>query len=496
MTSHPHECRLDRPLHQAPAVVPPLPDRAGKTGPGGRGLRLLAAGLGATVLAAALTACETTNIPGSEKKPGASPTPKAQPAKGPFVPPRLEQAWKSAPVTGDIMRTKLIGTWRTDAVLYVGRGTGVSVLDQATGKQLHTIEPPEPGMSPCGMSDGLSKDGLGALAWLKGDPDSAKATCDHITLIDTRNGNTARWTTTVSAEPLWGKPLTDDTTRLGFTGDVLAVMTGNTVVGLRTDKTTAWTWKNPGVRPDTYVLNWDMAIGPDRIAVLLGTEHGATWTYDIATLAANGKQLSATPAPMPTPKDGSIDLVSAAPMTALVRPDSFDHTTPPELVTFTDDGAVARRIKLTTQAGPATIGQFDLLGRAERYNVQLTDTTAYVAAGDSLSMEGAPTQVAAFDLATGAHRWTRPVGAAAQPRFVGADEDTVYVLGGKSTSDMELYAYSAKTGDRTQISTVKAPDSLFMLNSTIIDYAPGSLATIATGSGPGPGAFMFRAPTS
>ncbi|WP_327309745.1 hypothetical protein OG730_41370 (plasmid) [Streptomyces sp. NBC_01298] len=462
------------------------------------GRRVLAAGLGAVVLAAALTACANNAAPGpgSKKKPTATPSTKTKAPKGPFAPPRLEQAWKSAPVTGDLLRTKLLGSWRTDTALYVGRGTGITVLDPVTGKQLGTIEPPEPGMSPCGMSDGLSKDGLGALAWLKGDPDSPKATCDHITLIDTRKGNTARWTTTVSAELLGGKPLTDDTTRLGFTGDVLAVMTGNTVVGLRTDKSTAWTWKNPGVRTDTYVLNWDMAIGPDRIVVLLGTEHGATWTYEIATLDANGKQLSATPEPMPTPKDGSIDLVSAAPMTALVRPDSFDHTTPPELVTLTREGAVARRIKLATQAGPATIGQFNLLGRAEKYNVQLTDTTVYVAAGDSLSMEGAPTQVAAFDLATGAHRWTRPVGAAAQPRFVGADDDTVYVLGGKSISDMEFYAYSAKTGDRTKISTVKAPDSLFMLNSAIIDYASGSLATITTGSSPGPGVFMFRAPSS
>ncbi|MEU9420187.1 hypothetical protein [Streptomyces sp. NPDC048272] len=491
MTTRSHEY-----LKQAP-VAGHARRTAGRRG----GRRALAAGLGAVVLAAALTACASnaTPVSGGKKKPTAAPSAKSKApkvTKGPFVPPRLEQAWKSAPVTGDLLRTKLLGNWRSDTALYVGRGTGITVLDPDTGRQLGTIEPPEPGMSPCGMSDGLGKDGLGAVAWLKGDPDSPRATCDHVTLIDTRNDNTARWTTTVSAEPLGGKPLTDDTTRLGFTGDVLAIMTGNTVVGLRTDKSTAWTWKNPGVRPDTYVLNWDMAIGPDRVAVLLGTEHGATWTYDIATLDANGKQLSATPVPMPTPKAGSIDLVSATPMTALVRPDSFDHTTPPDLVTFTREGAVARRIQLATQAGPATIGQFNLLGRAERYNVQLTDTTAYVAAGASLSLEGAPTQVAAFDLATGAHRWTRPVGTAAQPRFVGADDDTVYVLGGKTVSDMELYAYSASSGDRTRISTVKAPDSLFMLSSAIIDYASGSLATIATGSSPGPGVFMFRAPSS
>lgn len=461
------------------------------------GRRVLAAGLGAIVLATALTACASNTAPGSggQKKPTATPSTKTKAPKSPFAPPRLEQTWKASPVTGDLLRTKLLGTWRTDTALYVGRGTGLTVLDPVTGIQLGTIEPPEPGMSPCGMSDGLSKGGLGALAWLKGDPDSGKATCDHITLIDTRHGNTARWTTTVSAEPLSGKPLADDTTRLGFTGDVLAVMTGNTVVGLRTDKSTAWTWKNPGVRADKYVLNWDMTVGPDRLAVLLGTEHGASWTYDIATLDANGKQLPAAPEPMPTPPGGSIDLVAAAPMTALVRPEPFDHTTPPELITFTRDGRVARRIKLATQAGPATIGQVNMLGRAERYNIQLTENTAYVAAGDSMSLD-APTQVAAFDLATGAHKWTRPVGLAARPRFVGADDDTVYVLGGKGVSDMNVYAYSAKSGDRTQISTVKAPDSLLMLDSMMIDYAPGSLAMIITGPGPGPGVLMFRAPLS
>ncbi|MGW3061576.1 hypothetical protein ACWC98_37525 [Streptomyces goshikiensis] len=211
MTRHPHNARPDRPQGQDRAAggagAGYSPTRAGTPWRG----PLLAAVLGAAVLAATLTGCGPASTPDSGKKPTGSPGAKSPSPKRPFAPPILEQAWKSAPVTGDLLRTRLLGSWRTDTALYVGRGTGITVLDPVTGKQLGTIEPPEPGMSPCGMSDGLSKDGLGALAWLKGDPDSAKATCDHITLIDTRNGNTARWTATVSAEPLGGKPLTDDT---------------------------------------------------------------------------------------------------------------------------------------------------------------------------------------------------------------------------------------------------------------------------------------------
>lgn len=485
---------------------PPAPPAAPRQGfgppPGGgrrstRRRRIIAALVGAAILAGGITAWAMNRPSGPDiAAPGtsaSSPSASAkQPSKTLAFPSRLTPAWTGPAVTGDILRTKLTGTWRTGTSYYVGRGTGIAVFDQATGKQTGSIEPPGSGMSPCGMSDGLNSKGLGAVAWLEGDPDGYKASCDHISLIDTRNGNKALWTTTVSGTPLGGKPLTNDTTRMGFAGDVLAVMTPNTVVALRTDQSVGWTWRNPGVAADTYVLNWDMTIAADRLMVLLGTEHDATWTYDVTTLDQTGRQLNASTLPMPVPKDGSIELLSAAPMTALLRPDPFDDKSPTELVTFTRDGNIARHIKLTTNAGPAKLGQFFLQGRAEKFNLQLTDTTAYVVAGDTMSLD-TPTQVTAFDLATGAARWTQPVGTATQPRFVGADPDTVYVLGGKSLSDMALYAYSAADGRRTQISTVEAPHGPLMLSSMLIDYTPGSLAMVDTGRGPA-GAFMWHAP--
>ncbi|WP_422517223.1 hypothetical protein [Streptomyces sp. 5.8] len=413
--------------------------------------------------------------------------------RGPFAPRNLAEAWKTPVVTGDILRTKLMGTWRTSKAYYVGRGSGLEVLDLATGQSLGQIAPPEPGMTPCGMSDTLNQDGFGAVAWLRGDPESPRASCDQISLVDTRKGNAIVWTTTVSGVPLRGKPLTNDTVRLGWMGDVLAVMSPNTIVGLKPDKSTAWSWQNPGAQAGAYVLNWDMTVARDRIMVMLGTEQGADWTYEVATLDNVGRQLSAA-VPLPAPKDGAVDLVSAAPMTALVRPDHFDHQTAPELVVFNQDGGIARRIKLATPVGPARAGQLNLLGRSERYNIQFAAGRAYVTSGDPLDLN-TPTHITAFDMASGTALWSRPVDTVTQPRFIGADDDRVYVLGGKAAKDMALYAYAAADGTRTQISTVKQPNSLLMLQSRIIDYTPGNLAMVDTGRDTA-GVFMFRAPST
>ncbi|MFE9929339.1 hypothetical protein [Streptomyces sp. NPDC005533] len=77
------------------------------------------------------------------------------------------------------------------------------------------------------------------------------------------------------------------------------------------------------------------------------------------------------------------------------------------------------------------------------------------------------------------------------PRFAGSDTDTVYVLGGKATKDMAGYAYAAKDGARTRISTVKAPDTALSMGGVAVDYRADSLE-------PGRyayGAVMFRAAT-
>ncbi|MEV6681252.1 hypothetical protein AB0N09_30945 [Streptomyces erythrochromogenes] len=458
----------------------------------GRTHRIITAAATAALLATGASGCaqDSTSSPAGKS----SAVPKVAP-KAPFVPAELAQAWKTPPTDTDLLRSKLMATWRTNTAYYIGRGTGVEILDPATGKRLGAVTPPEPDMHPCGMTESLTASGLGAVAWVKGDPLHYKASCDRISLVDTHNDSKTVWTKQINGAPLKGKPLTNDTTQLAFlAGDILAVMTPNTIVGLRTDGAEAWTWRNPGVPANQYVLNWDMTAHHDRIMVMIGMEGDPElWRYWVATLDATGREVSAEPVPMPVPSGGHVDLVGAGPMAAIVQPRAFDKTTKPELVTFARDGSVARRIPLASSAGAIQLRETSRLGRTSRFDIAFNGSTAYLLAGDPFS-DTAPTQIVALGLETGATRWTQPVDVITTPRFLGADPDTVYVLAGKATRDMPIYAYDAKDGTRTQISSVKAPDAAMPMSGLVIDYSPGNLALVEPGGGSDFGAVMFRAP--
>ncbi|MEU9085368.1 PQQ-binding-like beta-propeller repeat protein [Streptomyces sp. NPDC048357] len=467
------------------AEVPgPLPPRRSGTRLRDHGRRILAATATAALLLTGATACSGT---------AESPASKSSPApKEPFAPAQLAQAWKTPPAEGNPLLTPLMATWRTKTAYYVGRGTGVEILDAATGKPLGTLTPPEPDMHPCGMTEGLTADGLGAIAWIKGDPLHFKASCDRVSLIDTRGGSAVAWTKQVSGALMDGKPLANDTTRLAFiAGGVLAVMTPNTVVGLRADGTEAWTWRNAGVPLNAYVLNWGMSAHHDRIMVMIGVER-AGWRYWVVTLDATGKELS--PEPVPIPQESRGKLVGGGPMTVILTPPGLDKTKDPELMTFTREGRLARVIPLSSGAGPVQLNWSSRLGRADRYDIAFDGSTAYVVAGDSMSGSSVLAQIVAFDLETGATRWTQPVDTLTIPRFLGSDKDSVYVLGGKATKDMAVFAYAAKDGARAQISTVKAPDTSLSMGGVAVDYSAGSLALTDPGRY-SYGTVMFRSPT-
>ncbi|MFC9817676.1 PQQ-binding-like beta-propeller repeat protein [Streptomyces virginiae] len=452
-----------------------------------RGRRILAGTAAVALLLVGTTACgEKTGS--TDSKSSSSPTPKE-----PFAPAQLAQSWKTPAVEGSPLRTALMTTWHTKAAYYVGRGTGVEILDTATGKKLGVVTPPEPDMHPCGMTEDLTADGIGAIAWLKGDPEASGASCDRVSLVDTRNGNAILWTKQVSGAPLDGKPLTNDTIRLTFIdGNLLAVMTPNTVVGVHRNGNEAWTWRNPGVPANQYVLNWDMTAHGDRLMVMIGMQGGG-WRYWMATLDTKGKELAPEPVPMSVPMGASVKLLDGAAMTALLTPAVGDKDKKPEIVTFTREGSIARVIPLASTAGPAQLYWSSRLGRHHYHDIAVHGSTAYFVAGDPAS-DTAPAQIIALNLATGATKWTQPVSTITTPRFLGADDDSVYVLGGKASQDMNVYAYSTKDGTKTQISTVKAPDVALSMPGLSVDYNAGSLALTEPARGRF-GTVMFRSPT-
>ncbi|MGW4507589.1 outer membrane protein assembly factor BamB family protein [Streptomyces sp. NPDC004436] len=455
-----------------------------------RGRRVLAAGVATVLLLAGATACGGSGGSGGSTaaKSSAGPAPKE-----PFAPALLAQQWKSPAVEGSPLRTALMTTWHTKAAYYVGRGTGVEVLDAATGRKLGSVTPPEPDMHPCGMTADLTADGIGAIAWIKGDPSGSAASCDRVSLVDTRNGNALVWTKQVSGALLDGKPLTNDTTRLAFLdGGVLAVMTPNTVVGMRHDGTEAWTWRNPGVPADQYVLNWDMTAHGDRLMVMIGMQTGG-WRYWVATLDTAGKERAPEPVPLGVPMGAGVDLLDGAAMTVLLTPPPGEkEKKKPELVTFTREGTIARVVPLASTAGPARLNWSSRLGRHSFHDITFQGSTAYFVAGDPAS-DTEPARIVALDLATGATKWTQPVDTVTSPRFLGADADAVYVLGGKASQDMNVYAYAAEGGAKSRISTVRAPDVPLSVPGLSVDYRAGGLA-LTEPSGGRFGTLMFRSP--
>ncbi|MFJ7264324.1 hypothetical protein ACIQV2_29670 [Streptomyces globosus] len=433
------------------------------------------------VLAATATGCGPK--PAAEAK--GSPTPRP-----PFAPPKLAPAWTSPTATGKPFHTTLHATWHTGSALYVGRGSGVEILDAATGQSKGTVQPPEAGATLCAMTPTLSADGLGAVAWIKGDPEGRDASCEHVSLVDTRKDGAVVWTASVTGSPVAGKPFTNQAAALGWAGDVLAVMTPNTVVGLRKDRSQAWSWSNPGVARQDFVYNDDMAVRGDRITVML-SEKGAPAKPNLSFVTLDGKGRQTKPAAERVPLgDGTyLHLVSDHPEALLVTPPS---EAAPELLLLAADGAVTRRITLTTPVGHAELRGIGTYWRPDNmFDIRFTDTTVFVTAGSTIS--DTPAHVAAFDLKTGAMRWSRPVEAVSVPRLVGADADAVYVLAGKTTSDMTMYAFTSGDGSQTPISSVAAPRTLLPVIGLAIDYRAGDLAMTETRAGMF-GTLMYRAP--
>lgn len=110
-----------------PGFGPPPGDAKHPT----RSRRIVAALVGAALLAVGITAWAMNRSPGpATTAPAANASsPSARPSKAPKAlafPPGLAPSWTAPAVTGDILRAKLMGTWRTGSSYYIGRGTGIA----------------------------------------------------------------------------------------------------------------------------------------------------------------------------------------------------------------------------------------------------------------------------------------------------------------------------------------------------------------------------------
>ncbi|MCF2529706.1 hypothetical protein [Yinghuangia soli] len=418
--------------------------------------------------------------------------PAKEPGQAP-IPPELTMAWNAPPVTpgGPTGRT-LAAIWQTDAKVYIGRGTGVDILDAATGKVTGAVAPPSPGLGVCGMTEGLTKSGLGAVAWTSADKNWE---CTTVSLVDTAQGGKTLWSTTVAGTRKDGSPLSRDTLTLGFVGDnLLTVMTSNTVVGLRTaDNSVAWTWKVP---PTTsYISNDEIRTSSDRVLVLMTEdvdERGAEPLRRTAVLDASGTQLTPQAATLKLNPKERVHLLSASPLTAIVRPDVLDDTTPPRIQTFDRNGVPGKDFPLSGSFGNIEVLTGSLLDALPRWPLKVTPTTVYgLTKPSGTGIRQA--HVVAFDIATGAPRWNRQVPKSSSPVILSADDNAVHVLDTSTLGGaMTIQGFAASDGrpaDRP--STIRIDDNVPKFLARLFDVYQGRVLMADTSSSQA-NAVLFR----
>ncbi|MGW1995591.1 outer membrane protein assembly factor BamB family protein [Embleya sp. NPDC001921] len=440
---------------------PPTSGRSGGRGP--RTKIVAASVIAALVLAGGVAAWLLSDSGGDSEnataKPGsAAPT---EPVKARIKPPRaapaLEEAWTAPVPPGDTLESKPLAMWHTGSSLYVGRGTGVQILDMADGRVLGSVAPPKQGMAVCGMTETPNGSGLGAIAWST-KAGAYNAACNQVSLVDTRQGGNVLWTTEFHGTKKDGSPFDTDETRLGFIGeDLLAVMTPNTVVALRTaDRSQAWTWRNPTTQ-DGLWSNESFRTTSDR--VLVSMSFGASVfrkSYSVAAIDAAGQPLWDVPTSVPVPEQGAVHVVSARPLTAVVEPSTFKDEQGAQLVVFDDTGKIARTIPLRGDFGKVESYGKSMHGTLHAPAMHVRGNTMYALTKREVGQGFSPRQAIAFDLDTGAVRWVKPAGQNRDSVLIDADEEGAYVLDVAFRNASTLTRF-APDGTATQVSTVAQP---------------------------------------
>ncbi|GAA4973043.1 hypothetical protein GCM10023205_44260 [Yinghuangia aomiensis] len=429
----------------------------------------------------------------------ASKAPKAAPL--PSVPPVMAPAWKTPrlgkdaakftsedfdprnPKNSKEARDGLIAAWPVGDRYFVGRGTGVEIYQLATGQRIGTVAAPKPGLQPCGMTPGLNKDGIGAVAWWEETTDYVFGACRYLSVVDARNGGKVLSTSGFASAKKDGSPLSVYNTQLGFVGDdLVAATTLTSVVAFRvSDGGEAWTWRNR-TTPETLVSIKSMATSPDTIAVLAdASPTPMRQEHELVTLDRNGRQIGAAPTPLQvTDPTDDAELLSMDPLTVITKPESGFSRVPALIHVFDRAGAPKNTpFPLKADQGPIDVNA-DLGQDSHKwFNLRVTRTTLYATTTFTMSDGGGIDGVVAFDMNTGALRWSRPGADSERPHLALADDDRLLVVNTSSRTFL-VDTYAAADGQVTPVSKVELKDPSQSLPSAMhLDFADNRLLVSA-----------------
>ncbi|MFJ6215899.1 PQQ-binding-like beta-propeller repeat protein [Streptomyces sp. NPDC092296] len=129
------------------------------------------------------------------------------------------KAWSAAPAAAGA-DDALVGSWLLAGGVVRADGTGVHAYATATGKELWTLQPPQSGAVPCGMSPTVGGSGIGAVLFA---PKAAGKSCTLLSAVDTATGK-QKWTKTLStAKGAYSARVMVNDSRVVAVGDSRAV---------------------------------------------------------------------------------------------------------------------------------------------------------------------------------------------------------------------------------------------------------------------------------
>ncbi|MGR6998695.1 outer membrane protein assembly factor BamB family protein [Yinghuangia aomiensis] len=317
--------------------------------------------------------------------------------------------------------------------------------------------------------------GTGVVAW----SEDGK-TCQNAGAVDLATA-TVRWTAPFTgignmshqAMPAY----ISDPMQIAVTADLVVIAVGDDITTFhQADGTPGWTWAAP--RTDTsnaYIFG----IVGDKNTLLLGvSDSHLNRAYAIAVDAGTGATRWNTEL---TQGSGPVSSryaypVSASPIVFVSR-HSTATTKYSDLAVFDQNGRVQATIQETGPWGilDMTSQPWGGLMGTDEWPVAISDGLLYATA--ARGSYGTDRQVVAFDLATGAPRWTVPTGlpsTVSSYAVFGADADGVYV-GGQNLfggGDLVIQKFSARDGKPSPAGTLASAPSRLVGLTTVAQQTP------------------------
>ncbi|MEZ0095693.1 PQQ-binding-like beta-propeller repeat protein [Streptacidiphilus sp. EB129] len=352
-----------------------------------------------------------------------------------------------------------VGSWVTSTlVIRAGTDDGVVAYNLKDGSKAWTLPSPGTGLIPCSMSETLTQDGIGSIAY-----GPNRLACSMLTAVDTTTGKVL-WTKTLDlgehTQPLLAATYVQ--------GSVVTIV-GETTLGGFNARTGSpvWSYRGRGQYCSVYPYGISGAVLVDEFCA------DATPAYALSELDGATGKVDWTKAQ--TGHTQFLTVLNASPLVAVQQPESGGQNT----VVY-DAGGNSTPIKLLAQ---------DLGNNDGAHSVQLVGKTLVLQhqKDPNANPDSTAGPIAAYDLGTGAMLWSYDGESKHGAVLLEPSADgTMYALStGSQDGVPHLVRLDPATGKSTLLSTVTGTgvDGWSLSDITAYVATDGSLVTMTNFAG-------------